>query len=97
MVGDVSVDNFRHDVLWESSKKPVVFTMLASVHSCNLIQPLQLKNYKIKALTVVPYGESWNQFAELLGGLFGSGEMQGPFEYGCLLRLTSRREGGYSG
>jgi hypothetical protein len=96
-VGDVSIDNFRHDVLWESSKKPVVFSMLASVHSCNIIQPMQLKNYKIKALTVIPYGESWNQFAVFLGGLYGAGEMQGPFEYGCLLKLTSRREGGYGG
>ena len=33
----------------------------------------------------------------LLGGLYGAGDMQGPFEYGCLLKLTSRREGGYGG
>jgi hypothetical protein len=96
-VGDVSIDNFCHEVLWESSKKPVVFSMLASVHSCNIMQPLQLKNYKIKALTVVPYGDSWHRFGMLLSGLYGPGEMQGPFEYGCLLKLTSRREGGYSG
>ncbi|KAF8800471.1 hypothetical protein BYT27DRAFT_7313649 [Phlegmacium glaucopus] len=96
-VSDVSVDNFRHDVLWEGSHKPVVFSMLSSVHASNIIQPLQLKNYKIKGLTVVPYGDSWHGFEAFLGGLYGPGEMQGPFEYGCLLKLTSRREGGYGG
>jgi hypothetical protein len=95
--GDVSVNNFRHDVLWDGSSKPVVFTMLASVHSSTIIQPLQLKNYKIKSLTVIPFGDSWRKFEKLLGSLYGTGEMQGPFEYGCLLRLTSRREGGFSG
>lgn len=96
-VEDVSVDNFRHDVLWDGSNKPVVFSMLASVHASNIIQPLQLKNYKIKSLTVIPFGDSWRKFEKLLGSLYGAGEMQGPFEYGCLLRLTSRREGGFSG
>ena len=97
VVGDVSIDNFRHDILWECSKKPVVFSMLASVYSCNVIQPLQLKNYKMKVLTVIPYGESWRQFEIFLGGLYGAGEIQGPFEYGCLLKLSSRREGTYGG
>ena len=94
--GDVSVDNFRHDVHWAGSNKPVVFTMLASVHASNVIQPLQLKNYKIKSLIVVPFGDSWRKFEKFLGSLYGTGEMQGPFEYGCLLRLTSRREGGFT-
>ena len=95
--GDVFVDNFRHNMLWASSNKPVVFTMLASVHASNIIQPVQLKNYKIKSLIVVPFGDSWRKFEKFLGSVYGTGEMQGPFEYGCLLRLTSRREGVFSG
>jgi hypothetical protein len=72
--------------------------MLGSVHASNVIQPLQLKNYKIKSLTVIPFGESWRKFERFLGGLYGAGgEMLGPFDYGCLLKLTSCREGGYSG
>ena len=96
-VSDVSVDNYRHDVLWDGSNKPVVFSMLASVHASNIIQPLQLKNYKMKSLTVIPFGNSWHKFEDLLGRLYGAGEMQGPFEYGCLLKLTTRRERGFSG
>ena len=65
--------------------------MLVSVYSCNVIQPLQLKNYKMKVLTEIPYGESWHQFEIFLGGLYGAGE------YGCLLKLSSRREGMYGG
>jgi hypothetical protein len=84
-------------VLWDGSNKPVVFSMLASVHASNIIQPLQLKNYKIKSLIVIPFGDSWRKFENFLGSLYGAGEMQGPFEYGCLLRLTSHREGGYTG
>ena len=92
---DVSVDNFRHDVLWDGTNKPVVFSMLGSIHASNVIQPLQLKNYKIKSLTVIPFSDSWCKFEKFLGGLFGAGEMLGPFEYGCLLKLTSRREGAF--
>lgn len=98
MPNDVSFDNFRHDVLWNGSTKPVVFSMLGSVQSSNVIQPLQLKNYKIKSLTVIPFGESWRKFENFLGGLYGAdSEMLGPFDYGCLLKLTSRREGAYTG
>jgi len=96
-VSDISIDNFWHDILWEGSNKPVVFSMLSSIHASNFIHPLQFKNYKIKGLTVVPYGDSWHGFEVFLGRLYGPGEMQGPFEYGCLLKLTSRREGGYGG
>lgn len=92
---DVSINNFRRDVLWAGSTKPVVFTLLESVHSSNIINPLQLMTYKIKSLTVVPFGESWHRFETFLASVYGAGEMQGPFEYGCLLRLTSRREGGF--
>jgi hypothetical protein len=84
-------------MLWDGSNKPVVFSMLASVHASNIIQPLQLKNYKIKSLIVIPFGDSWRKFENFLVSLYGAGEMQGPFEYGCLLRLTSRCEGGYTG
>lgn len=69
--------------------------MLGSVHASNIIQPVQLKNYKMKSLTVIPFGESWRKFEIFLGNLYGTGEMQGPFDYGCLLRLTSRREGAF--
>lgn len=56
-----------------------------------------MKNYKIRALTVVPLGVAWEKFRVMLAGLYGSGEMLGPYEYGCLLRLTSRREGAFGG
>jgi len=84
---------FKHHVMWQGLNCSVLFTMLGSVQTCNLVKPTSFGQYIGKAITIIPYGEAWRTFQVFLSGLYGQGQMRGPFEYGCLLTLSSRHEG----
>ena len=79
--------------MWTGQNRSVIFTMLGSVQSCHIIEPTQIGQYMNRAITIVPYGEAWRKFQIFMGELYGHGVMRGPFDYGCLLTLSSRREG----
>lgn len=79
--------------MWSGQNRSVIFTMLGSVQSCCIIEPTTIGQYTCKAITVVPYGESWRKFQVFMGDLYGQGQMRGPFKYGCLLTLSGQREG----
>lgn len=93
----IYAERFKHHVMWQGLNRSVLFTMLGSVQTCNLVEPTSFGQYVCKAITIIPYGEAWRTFQVFLGGLYGQGQMRGPFEYGCLLTLSSRHEGYSSG
>jgi len=93
----IYAERFKHHVMWQGQNRSVLFTMVGSVQSCNIIQPASIGQHVCKTITIVPYGKSWRKFLLFLGELYGQGQMRGPFEYGCLLTLSSRREGYSSG
>src|SRR6266545_721686 len=88
---------FKHHVMWQGQNQSVLFTMLGSVQSWNIVQPIPIGQHVYKAITVIPYGKAWRKFHVFLGKLYGEGQMCRPFEYGCLLTLSSRCEGYSSG
>lgn len=79
--------------MWSGQNRSVIFTMLGSVQACHIIEPTTIGQQVCKAITIVPYGEAWRKFQEFMGNLYGHGQMRGPFDYGCLLTLSGRREG----
>lgn len=89
----IYAEKFKNHVMWSGVNRSVIFTMLGSVQGCHLIEPTTIGQYACKAITIVPYGEAWRKFQAFMGDLYGHGEMRGPFEYGCLLTLSGRREG----
>ena len=93
----IYAEKFKHHVMWQGQNHSVIFTMLGSVQACHLIQPTTIGQHICKAITIIPYGEAWRRFQVLLGELYGQGQMRGPFDYGCLLTLSGRREGYSSG
>jgi hypothetical protein len=84
---------FKNHVMWSGQNRSVIFTMLGSVQGCHLVEPTTLGQHTCKAITIIPYGEAWRKFQVFMGGFYGHGQMQGPFDYGCLLTLSGRREG----
>ncbi len=93
----IYVERFKHHIMWQGQNWSVLFTMLGSVQSCNIVQLIPIGQHVYKAITVIPYGKAWRKFHVFLGKLYGEGQMCGPFEYGCLLTLSSRCEGYSSG
>ena len=89
----IFTDKFKNHVMWSGQGRSVIFTMLGSVQGCHIIEPTTLGQHVCKAITIVPYGEAWRKFQGFLGVLYGHGQMRGPFEYGCLLTLSGRRDG----
>jgi hypothetical protein len=83
--------------MWSGQNRSVIFTMLGSVQACHLIEPTTFGQHLCKAITIVPFGEAWRKFQVFMGDLYGQGQMRGPFDYGCLLTLSGRREGYSSG
>ena len=79
--------------MWSGQNRSVIFTMLGSVQSCNLVEPTTFGQYACKAITIVPFGEAWRKFQSFMADLYGQGQMRGPFDFGCLLTLSGRREG----
>ena len=89
----IYAEKFKNHVMWSGQNRSVIFTMLGSVQGCHLVEPTTLGQHVCKAITIVPYGEAWRKFQVFMGGLYGQGQMRGPFDYGCLLTLSGRREG----
>jgi hypothetical protein len=85
----VYAEKFRHHVMWQGWNRSVIFMMLGAVQSCNIIEPTSIGQYVCRAITIIPYGDAWRSFQIFLGQLYGEGQMRGPFEYGCLLTLSS--------
>jgi len=67
--------------------------MVGAVQSCNLIVPTSMGSFNCKTIKIIPHGESWRKFLLFMGDLYGKGSMRGPFEYGCLLTLSSCQSG----
>ena len=89
----IYAEKFKHHIMWQGQNRSVLFTMLGSVQGCHLVEPTTIGQHACKSITIVPYGHAWHKFYEFLGRLYGQGSMRGPFEYGCLLTLSGRREG----
>ena len=89
----IFAEKFKNHVMWVGQNRSVVFTMLGSVQACHLVEPTTLGQHICKAITIVPYGEAWRKFEVFMGDFYGKGQMRGPFDYGCLLTLSGRREG----
>ncbi len=89
----IYAEKFKHHVMWQGQNRSVLFTMLGSVQCCNLVESTTIGQHACKAIAIIPYGEAWRKFQVFLGELYGQGQMRGPFEYGCLLTLSSRRQG----
>lgn len=89
----IFAEKFKNHIMWNGQNRSVIFTMLGSVQGCHIVTPTAIGQYICKAITIVPYGEAWRKFQLLMGDLYGIGQMRGPFDYGCLLTLSSRREG----
>lgn len=89
----IYAEKFKNHVMWSGQNRSVIFTMLGSVQGCHIIEPTIIGQHMCKAITIVPYGEAWRKFQVFMGDLYGRGQMRGPFEYGCLLTLSGRREG----
>ena len=89
----IYAERFKNHVMWSGQNHSVIFTMLGSVQGCHIINPTAIGQHICKAITIVPYGEAWHKFQLFMGDLYGHDQMRGPFEYGCLLTLSGRREG----
>jgi hypothetical protein len=89
----IYAEKFKNHVMWSGQNRSVIFTMLGSVQGCHLVEPTSLGQHICKAITIIPYGEAWRKFQIFMGDLYGQGQMRGPFDYGCLLTLSGRREG----
>ena len=88
----LSVGDYKH-IIWSGSKQNAIFTMLGAVTSCSIINSTTIGNNRYRALTIIPYGPSFDGFTNFLGNKYTCTDMFGPFEYGCLLTFSSRREG----
>jgi hypothetical protein len=89
----IYAEKFKNHVMWSGQNRSVIFTMLGSVQGCHIVEPTTIGQHVCRAITIIPYGEAWRKFQIFMGDLYGHGQMRGPFEYGCLLTLSGRREG----
>ena len=90
--GDLTLSDYRN-VIWPGSKGNAVCMMFGAVHSCNIIHYAMAGSNKIRALTIIPAATAFDSFCHFLWKLYGTSDVYGPFNYGCLLTFTSRREG----
>lgn len=89
---DLSVGDYKH-LIWPSSKQNAIFAMLGAVTSCNVINSTTIGSHRYRAVTIIPYGPSFAGFSSFLEKKYACRDMFGPFDYGCLLTFSSRREG----
>lgn len=90
--GDLTMSDYRN-VIWPNSKGNAVCMMFGAVYSCNIIHYAMAGPNKIRALTIIPSSTSFDGFRRFLWNLYDTPDIYGPFDYGCLLTFTSRREG----
>lgn len=89
---DLLVGDYKH-LIWPHSKQNAVFTMLGAVTSCHIINSTTIGSHNYRAVTIIPYGPSFAGFTSFLGKKYSCDNMFGPFDFGCLLTFSSRREG----
>lgn len=90
--GDLSISDYRN-VIWPGSKENAVCMMFGAVYSCNIIHYAMAGTNKIRALTIIPSATAFDSFRQFLQKQYAVTDLYGPFDYGCLLSFTSRREG----
>ena len=86
------VGDYKH-LIWSGSRQNAIFTMLGAVTSCNIINSTTIGNNRYRAITIIPYAPSFAGFTSFLGEKYECSDMFGPFDFGCLLTFSSRREG----
>ena len=90
--GDLAVSDYKN-VVWPGSKDNAVCMMFGAVHSCNIIHYTTAGLHKTRALTIIPTATAFDGFRHFLWKKYAALDIYGPFDYGCLLTFTSRREG----
>jgi len=90
--GDLTVSDYKN-IIWPGSKENAVCMMFGAVHSCHIIHYAMAGLNKIRALTIIPTATAFDSFHRFLRKQYAAPEIYGPFDYGCLLTFTSRREG----
>ena len=55
----ISVKAFRNHVLWQDSTHSVIFMMIGTIQSCNLVTLTTLGQHLCKTIMIVPYGHAW--------------------------------------
>ena len=90
--GDLTLSDYGN-VIWPGSKGNAVCMMFRAVHLCNIIHYAMAGSNKICALTIIPAATAFDSFCHFLWKLYVTSDIYGPFDYGCLLTFTSRREG----
>ena len=89
---ELAISDYRN-VIWPGSKDNAVCMMLGAVHSCNIIHYTMAGSNKIRALSLIPSAAAFDNFRHFLWQKYAASDIYGPFDYGCLLTFTSRREG----
>lgn len=88
----LAISDYKN-VMWPDTKENAVCMMLGAVHSCNIIHPTAAGANRIRALTIIPSTPAYHDFQHFLWKKYSTSVLYGPFDYGCLLTFTSRREG----
>ncbi|KAF8969130.1 hypothetical protein BDZ97DRAFT_1754747 [Flammula alnicola] len=88
----LAVSDYKN-LMWPGSKENAVCIMLGAVHSCNIIHYIMAGSNKIRGLSIIPSANAFDSFRHFLWKKYAASEIYGPFDYGCLLTFTSRREG----
>ena len=90
--GDLTISDYKN-VVWPISKHNAVCMMFGAVYSCDVIHYAMAGPNKIRAITIIPSATAFDSFRQFLGKQYAADVIYGPFDYGCLLTFTSRREG----
>jgi hypothetical protein len=86
------IGDYKH-LIWPGSKQNAIFTILGAVSSCDIIHSTSIGSHRYRAVTIIPHEPSFGGFMAFLENKYGCSHMFGPFEFGCLLTFSSRREG----
>ena len=89
---DLTISDYKN-VVWPGSKHNAVCMMFGAVYSCDIIHYAMAGPNKICAITIIPSATAFDSFRQFLGKQYNADVIYGPFDYGCLLTFTSRREG----
>ncbi|KAF8803154.1 hypothetical protein BYT27DRAFT_7260466 [Phlegmacium glaucopus] len=88
----LAISDYKN-ITWPGSKENAVCVMIGAVNSCNIIHPMTAGANRIRALTIIPSIPAYHNFQHFLWKKYSTSILYGPFDCGCLLTFTSRREG----
>ena len=88
----LAVSDYK-SITWPDSKENAVCMMLGAVHSCNIIHSTTTGANRVRSVTIIPSTPAFNDFQHFLWKKYSTSILYGPFDYGCLLTFTTRREG----